>query len=102
MFAVELRADNSGPKAIGLRVERTGGAAAELRIEEVLSDGALELFNSAQIRLGRFHLVVLPGMFIRRANQAQGDAESMERIVTGATPATLLIRRGDQMIRRAR
>lgn len=62
----------------------------------------MEQFNLAQIRLGRFHLVVLPGMFIRRANQVQGDAASMEDIVTGATPATLFIRRGDQMIRRAK
>lgn len=102
MFAVELRADAAGPKPIGLRIERTSGPAAELRIEEVLSDGAMEQFNLAQIRLGRFHLVVLPGMFIRRANQVQGDAASMEDIVTGATPATLFIRRGDQMIRRAK
>lgn len=102
MFAVELRADAGGPKPIGLRIERTSGPAAELRIEEVLSDGAMEQFNLAQIRLGRFHLVVLPGMFIRRANQVQGDADSMEAIVTGATPATLFIRRGDQMIRRAK
>eukprot|EP00435_Cladocopium_sp_Y103_P012680 s2849_g3.t1 len=50
MFAVELRADAGGPKPIGLRIERTSGPAAELRIEEVLTDGAMEQFNLAQIR----------------------------------------------------
>lgn len=99
MFAVELRVDaKEGPKPIGLRIQRQSGVS-ELRIEEVLSYGAMEDFNQAQIRLGRFHLVVLPGMFIRKANQAQ-DPDAMEQIVTSTTPATLFVRRGDQMIRR--
>ncbi|CAE7031887.1 Uap1 [Symbiodinium natans] len=74
--------------------------APELKVTEVSSDGALEQFNLAQIRMGRFHLVVLPGMFIRKANQTQGDPDGMEKIVAGTTPVTLFIRRGDQMISR--
>jgi len=98
MFAVELRGDGSVPLPIGLQVERPpGGSAPELRVLEVQEKGALEQFNQAQIRLGRFHLVVLPGMFIRKANQAQGDPKSMEEVVAGTTPVTLYIRRGDQV-----
>eukprot|EP00439_Symbiodinium_sp_Y106_P028744 s529_g3.t1 len=101
MFAVELRGDTQGPMPIGVRVERPpSDFAPELKVTEVASDGALEQFNLAQIRMGRFHLVVLPGMFIRKANQTQGDPDSMEKIVAGTTPVTLFIRRGDQMISR--
>eukprot|EP00913_Durusdinium_trenchii_P019164 g18010.t1 len=53
MFAVELRVDaKEGPKPIGLRIQRQSGVS-ELRIEEVLSYGAMEDFNQAQIRHAR-------------------------------------------------
>lgn len=98
IFPVELK----GPadKPLGIAFERPSSATIkELRITQVHPNGALEAYNQAQIKLGRFHLVVLPGMLIRRANQAVGDVDGMEKVLEGAFPPVLLhIRRGDQAL----
>jgi len=99
VFPVELKAGN-GPAVVGISAERLANRSApELRITEVSPHGALEAYNQLQIRLQRFHLVVTPGMFVRKANNAKGDPDLLEQAIRSPTPMMLYIRRGDQAMK---
>ncbi|CAE7204040.1 EHMT1 [Symbiodinium natans] len=93
-FIIGLSKEN-GSK-LGFRFERPQGTfAEEVRITEVLDDGALMAYNKHQVEMGRYAFVVLPEMRIDRVNDVWGDAELIANELKSAMAVDLHIRRAD-------
>mmetsp|Transcript_31252 Transcript_31252/g.58694 ORF Transcript_31252/g.58694 Transcript_31252/m.58694 type:complete len:562 (-) Transcript_31252:222-1907(-) len=96
-FVVGLSKE-SGIK-LGFRFERPQGTfAEEVRITEVLDDGALMAYNRHQVELERYAFVVLPEMRIDRVNDVWGDAELIANELKFASVVDLHIRRADDFL----
>lgn len=93
-FIVALSKEN-GVK-LGFRFERPqGNFAEEVRITEVMEEGAMMAYNKTQVNLGRYAFVVLADMRIDRVNDVWGDAELIAAELKSATNVELYIRRAE-------
>lgn len=96
-FIVALSKEE-GQRRLGFRFEKpTGQHLQELRISEVLKEGALPDFNARQGELGLWHFAVLPDMRIEKANDVMGDACEMAEELKRCENVTLQIRRAESV-----
>jgi len=96
-FTVTLsKADNV---RLGFRFERpTSQHLQELRISEVLKEGALPDHNAQQGALGHWHYAVLPDMRIQMANGIKGDAWAMAEELKRCETVSMQIRRAEAVL----
>jgi hypothetical protein len=95
-FGVTL---HKGTARLGFRFERpTSQHLQELRISEVLPEGALANHNAEQIAKERWHFTVLPDMRIESTNGIKGDAWEMAEELKRCESVTLQIRRAEAVL----
>jgi len=96
-FTVVL--SKAGNVRLGFRFERpTSQHLQELRISEVLKEGALPEHNARQGSLGHWHFAVLPDMRLEAANGVKGDAWEMAEELKRCETVTLQIRRAESVL----
>jgi len=99
-FEVPLRKDGN---RLGFRFEKPHGSA-DLRITEVVPEGALRIYNEAQIALGRWAFVVLPEMRLTGANNVTNNDENIGEYLKSSArdpeinEVTLHMRRAEQRL----
>eukprot|EP00747_Dinoflagellata_sp_TGD_P076099 gnl/TRDRNA2_/TRDRNA2_159012_c0_seq1.p1 gnl/TRDRNA2_/TRDRNA2_159012_c0~~gnl/TRDRNA2_/TRDRNA2_159012_c0_seq1.p1 ORF type:complete len:984 (-),score=259.79 gnl/TRDRNA2_/TRDRNA2_159012_c0_seq1:7-2958(-) len=91
-----LTLSKEGGRRLGFRFERPQNASVpELRISEVLREGALLDHNRHQISIGCWHYCVLPDMRIESANDVSGDAGDIAEELRRCVNVTLQVRRAE-------
>merc|ERR1711957_152584 len=68
----------------------------EVRISQVLTEGALHNYNKEQASLGRWHYVVLPNMRIVSVNGARGDIMQIKEELKANDTVVIQVRRCEQ------
>jgi len=97
-FAISLSKEQ-GAVRLGFRFERpTGQSGQELRISEILKEGALPAHNKRQGALGHWHYAVLPDMRIEAANDVKGDAWEMAEELKRCDHVVLQVRRAEAVL----
>lgn len=95
-FRISLKKDG---RRLGFRFERpTNQHLQELRISEVLNEGALPDHNSESAGLGLWHYCVLPDMRIEATNGITGDAWEMAEELKRCESVTIQIRRAEALL----
>jgi len=95
-FRVALKKNG---RRLGFRFERpTSQHLQELRISEVLPEGALPDHNTEQGSLGLWHYCVLPDMRIEATNGISGDAWEMAEELKRCETVELQIRRAEALL----
>jgi hypothetical protein len=83
-----------GMRKLGFKFEKpANNSLLELRITEVAKDGLLDEVNRANMRSSRHHHVVLPGMRIEAANEAEGDCLKIAEELRHCDRVVMRIRR---------
>ncbi|CAE6951251.1 unnamed protein product [Symbiodinium sp. CCMP2592] len=80
-----------GRRDLGIRSERSG--PGELKIVQVLAQGAISISNHQWVVQRKYHRVIKRGMFIVKVNETS-EAHLMESELRKAQQLTLLVRRG--------
>jgi len=92
-FAVTLKKDG---RKLGFRIQPS--SPQELRITEVLSQGALTAYNRQQVASGLWHYAVLPDMCIESANGVSGDATAIAEELKTCEEVTIRVRRNEHVL----
>lgn len=96
-FTVKLKKDG---RRLGFRFERPppGAVCEDVRMTEVLLEGALPDYNKEQVKAGKWHLVVLPDMRIMAANSVSGDGAEIAEELKLCEEVTLIIQRAEHRV----
>merc|ERR1719188_549685 len=89
MFSLTL---TKGKQKLGFRFERPN-AEIMLKLTTLVREGAMMSYNKQVISESRYHLVVLPGMFIESVNDIRSDAQAMVEELRTAEDVCLMITR---------
>jgi len=93
-FAVHLKKDG---RRLGFRFERPppGVQCADVRLTEILLEGALPDYNKEQVQQNKWHFTVLPDMRIVAANSVSGDGAEIAEELKRCEEVTLQIARSE-------
>mmetsp|Transcript_137727 Transcript_137727/g.343746 ORF Transcript_137727/g.343746 Transcript_137727/m.343746 type:complete len:633 (+) Transcript_137727:77-1975(+) len=96
-FTVELKKNG---QRLGFRFERPapGVQSEEIRIIEVLAQGALPDYNKQQVEAEHWQFVVLPDMRITAANAVRGEAGEIAEELKRCDDVKLEIRRAEHVM----
>lgn len=99
-FAVTLKKDG---RRLGFRFEFPQGAKAEeVRVTQLMTEGALPFHNAEQVSRARWHYVVLPDMRIEAANDVYGNASQIAEELKSCEEVTLRLRRAEHALLNSR
>jgi len=90
-FEARLKRDGR-PLGLGFRNPR-GSPAQHLFVTDVLSDGAVAVYNKTQQVAGRWDRLVLPEMVVAAVNGIEGDFDSMVKALSVSAVVDLQVQR---------
>merc|ERR1712039_1132533 len=99
-FTVKLKKDG---RRLGFRFEFPQGAKAEeVRVTQLMKEGALPMHNTEQVSRAKWHYVVLPDMRIEAANDVHGNASQIAEELKSCEEVTLRLRRAEHALLNSR